>query len=159
MNVEIEVVTEVDAPAHAVWEVLAAPESWPRWTDSMDAVDLLDGGDLDLGARARIVQPRMRPAVWTVTHLEPGVSFTWQSRVPGVTTTGTHTVTPVRTGRSLLTLGLQQSGPLAPLVHRLVGARTRRYMEQEAAGIRQASAAAALARREAERAARSRHIS
>lgn len=135
---EHEVVVEVEASPEAVWAVLTDVEAWPDWTDSMDEVELVDRPRLMSGARVRIVQPRMLPAVWTVTGLdEPGRSFTWESKLPGVTTTAVHTVEPGSgDGTSRVTLGLRQSGPLSGLVGRFLGARVRSYVQMEADGLR-----------------------
>lgn len=65
MGNEVSRTVETDAPSSAAWGVLAAPERWPQWTTSMDAVDLLDGR-FGPGARVRIRQLRIRTAVWTV---------------------------------------------------------------------------------------------
>jgi hypothetical protein len=52
-----------------------------------------------------------------------------------VTTVGTHVLTPRQSGVSVL-LGIDQSGPLAPLMGLLVGGRTRRYVRTEAESLR-----------------------
>ncbi|HYH30147.1 MAG TPA: SRPBCC family protein [Pseudonocardia sp.] len=130
---------EVDAAPAVLWAVLARPQTWPDWTESMDAVELLDGG-LELGSRVRITQPGMPPMVWTVSEFEQGRVFTWTSSAGGVTTLASHTVGPLDGGRrSRLVLGLTQRGPLAPLVGLLLGRRTRRYVGQETAGLKAAA--------------------
>lgn len=130
---------EVDAPPEAVWAVLTRPQDWPRWTESMDAVEMLDGG-LEPGSRVRISQPGMRPLVWTVSALDPGRTFTWTATAGGVTTTAWHTVAGGDGGRrARLELGLAQAGALAPVVALLLGRRMRRYVGLEAAGLRAAA--------------------
>ncbi|MCT2585556.1 SRPBCC family protein [Actinophytocola gossypii] len=135
----VTVVVDVDAPPATLWTILTQPSTWPAWTESMDTVDLLDG-DLRLGARARIVQPGLRPMVWTVTAFEPGRAFTWTAEAAGVRTAGTHEVEALDGGaRSRLTLGLTQRGALAPLIRLLLGRRSRRYVGLEAAGLKAAA--------------------
>src|SRR5262249_47399646 len=73
---------------------------------------------------------------WAVTAVEPGRSFSWSTSRPGVTTVGTHAITVDGSG-SEIRLQVDQHGVLAPLVHLLVGRRTRKYMEQEARGLKQ----------------------
>lgn len=140
MTEEVTATVEVDAPADAVWEVLTSPAGWPAWTDSVTEAELLDER-FGLGARVRVVQPGLRPAVWTVTDLEEGRAFTWTSRSPGVLTTASHVLLPAGPGRTELRLHLHHDGFLASLVHRLLGARTRRYVEMEARGLKAAAEA------------------
>jgi hypothetical protein len=78
----------------------------------------------------------MPPAEWTVTAVEAGASFTWVSKRPGVTTSATHLVAPTATG-SRVTLTIEQHGPLAALTGALLGGKVRRFVEIEAAGLRE----------------------
>ena len=110
-------------------------ERWPQWTETVTTVDRLDEGPLAVGSRTRIKQPRLRTAVWEVTELVPGRSFTWVSRSPGLVTTGRHVVAPMA-GGTVVTLSVEQSGPLGGLVGLLTKRLTRRYLALEAAGLK-----------------------
>jgi hypothetical protein len=99
-------------------------------------------GRLGNGAQEAIVkQPRLPRARWRVTELEPGRSFTWQTGSGGLTTAGGHVVEANGQG-SVITLTLRQHGPLARLVHALVGRRARRYLSMEIDGFRQTAESA-----------------
>ena len=126
---------EVAAPVDVVWRVLEDVEAWPRWTPSMTSVSRTATGPLTVGETVRVRQPRLPEATWTVTAIDPGSAFTWVSRSPGVVTTGTHVVAPLPTG-SRVALGLEQHGPLAGVVGMLLGRTVRRYVDQEAAGLK-----------------------
>ncbi|HLS46737.1 MAG TPA: SRPBCC family protein [Ornithinicoccus sp.] len=128
---------EVSAPAEVLWEVLADPTQWPRWTSSITSLELLDGvTELDLGHRVRIVQPGLRSSVWTVVEHHPGSAFTWESEEGGVRTTATHAIVRHHVpSHSHLVLELQQHGLLAPVVGLVAGARIRRYVEMEGVGL------------------------
>lgn len=128
----------IEAPQAVVWDVLTSPEHWPRWTTSISRAELLDGR-FGPHTRVRIHQPRMRPAVWTVTEYRPGTSFTWVATQPGVETTGVHELTPLDDGRTRLRLELRQRGGLSRVVDRLLGTRTRRYVALEAEGLKRAA--------------------
>ncbi|MGH3425923.1 MAG: SRPBCC family protein [Nocardioidaceae bacterium] len=130
---DYETSVEVKAPADAVWNVLADPAEWPRWSASTDSVEMLDGS-IGPGKRAKVSQPRMRPMTWTVTEYVPGSTFTWTSKSGGVTTVAYHEVSPLDGDRSRLVLGVQQSGVLVPLTDLLLGKRIREYVDLEAAG-------------------------
>ena len=136
---QFETTVEIDATPEDVWAVLVDVPRWPEWTDSMNEVGWLDGATARVGSRARIKQPGMPALTWTVTELADGQSFDWQTSSTGVRTVGTHTVTASGDGHSALTLGLRQSGPLAGLIGALTGSRTRRYVQMEADGLKQAA--------------------
>ena len=123
---------DVAAPAETVFDTYADVEHWPSWTSSVTSVELLDRGPLRVGVRARIRQPRLPVAVWQVTELVPGESFTWVTRARGVTTTGTHRVVATGPGTALL----DQEGPLGPLVGLVTARLTRRYLRTEVEGIK-----------------------
>lgn len=132
----VQVTVPVDAPASRLWAQVADPLGWPALTESIDRVTWERGDAIAVGSRARVAQPRMGESVWEVTEVAPGRSFVWRSSRRGVTTIGTHEVRETGPDRSQLILGLDQSGPLAPLVGLLVGARARHYVELEAAGLK-----------------------
>ncbi|GGM32287.1 MULTISPECIES: SRPBCC family protein [Micromonospora] len=117
-----------------LWRALTDPTEWPRWTASMTRVEALDG-PVAPGNRFRIVQPGLRPMVWTVTGYVDGSSYEWTASLPGVTSVAWHAVGSAPDGRFRIELGIRQSGPLAPLVGLLVGRRTRRYVDAEAEGL------------------------
>ncbi|MEU7999014.1 SRPBCC family protein [Micromonospora sp. NPDC049060] len=128
--------TEVAAEAGRVWAVLVDVERWPEWTPSVRRAQRGEAGPLAVGATARLVQPKLRPAVWRVTELTEGLSFSWVSGSPGVRTLGEHRVLPLPDGRSRVELAITQSGPLAGPVGWLYGDLMRRYLRMEADGLR-----------------------
>lgn len=137
-----EVSIDVAAPPDAVWASVSDVESWPKLTASVTHVEPLDGLVSGIGSRARVVQPRLRPATWTVTRWEPGHGFSWESKAAGMTTVGDHYV-EATAGGSRLTLRIHQHGLLAPVVGLFYRKLTRRYMEMEATGMKRAAEEAA----------------
>jgi hypothetical protein len=91
-------------------------EHWSEWTRSIEKVERLDHGEFGIGSRARVHQPRLPVAVWTVTEFEPGRSFTWVSRGLGIRSVANHRLEPRGDGTVSLTLGIAQTGWLARLV-------------------------------------------
>ena len=126
----------IAAPIEQVWDVFGDVERWPEWTASTTSVELLDGTELTVGARARIKQPRLPRLVWTVTAIEPGLSWTWQTRGPGATTTATHVLERLDDTTTRVEQTIEQVGLLGVIVARLSGRLTRRYLAMEAAGLR-----------------------
>jgi uncharacterized protein YndB with AHSA1/START domain len=134
-----EMSVDIEADPGTVWEALVDVERWPEWTASMREVRRLDSGDMALGSRARIRQPRMPVLVWEVTGFEPGREFTWTSHSAGVTTVGVHRVAANPDGTATALLAVDQTGVLAPLVNLFTGAQTRRYLELETDGLKRRS--------------------
>lgn len=131
-----EVTVPVAAPASTVWALATDPLAWPALTESTDSATWMRGDSVAVGNRARVVQPRLGANVWEVTEVSPGRRWAWRNSRPGVNTLATHVVREVAPDRSELTLGLDQTGPLAFLVALLVGRRARHYVELEAAGLK-----------------------
>jgi uncharacterized membrane protein len=128
----------VAAPQDRLWQVLTEVERWPELTASVTGVAVLNEMPLGAGAQVRIEQPRMHPLTWTVTRFEPGWTFVWESTAAGVRTVAGHRIEPRGTG-SRLTLTVDQSGALAPLVRLLTGRRTASYVRMEALGLKNAA--------------------
>ncbi len=136
MSVSYETSIAIKADAGKVWAVLVDVDRWAEWTESVTSARRLDQGPLVVGSQASIRQPRLRPAVWTVTTLEPGTSFAWASRNPGVITVGGHRIAPNPDGTVEFTLTIDHRGPLASLIWLLTGSLTRRYLQTEATGLK-----------------------
>jgi uncharacterized membrane protein len=129
---------DVAAPPERVWTVMSDIERWPEWTPSVKSIKRLDGGPLRQGSRARIRQPRLLPAVWTVTDIEPNRSFSWKTGSPGVWVVARHAVEP-SPGGARATLSLQFGGLLGRPVVWLTRELNNRYLMLEAAGLKHRS--------------------
>ena len=139
---EHEVAVEIAASPERVWEVLADIERWSEWTPSITSAQKLDDG------RYRVKQPRFPAAVWTVTSWEPAKGFSWTARSGGVTTVADHELQPGAgdgAGATTVTLRIRQTGPMAGVVALLFGSRARRYVQQEADGLKRQSEAGSAA--------------
>lgn len=125
----------IAAPPARVWQVLTEVEQWPEWTPSMQKLERLDPQPFGEGSRVRIQQPKLQPAIWTVTKCEPGKAFVWVSQNPGIVVAGLHSIEPIPEG-SKVTLSVRFNGFLAPLVCLLTANLTRKYLGLEAAGLK-----------------------
>jgi uncharacterized membrane protein len=128
----------VHAPVERAWGVLADLERWPEWTASMRSVRALGGTPPGAGARYRVEQPKLQPAVFTITEWRPPQTFTWHMGSPGLSAVAVHTLTPVPEGCEL-ELRLEYGGLLGGLVAWLAGGLTRDYMRLEAEGLKRRS--------------------
>lgn len=144
---DIERVIEVAAPRERVWAVMADVARWPEWTASVTSVERLDAAPFGVGSRARVRQPRLPTAIWTVAEFEPGRFFAWRAVTPGLTSVGGHRVEAAGEQAVRVTLSITWRGPLAPVIRLLWGRLSRRYVEMEAQGLkRRCEEAAAGAR-------------
>ena len=130
---ELKTAVEVKASPQELWAVLTDVTRWPEWTPSVQSVELLTGPVRGVGCKARIHQPKLRPAVWTVTTWEAGQRFRWASHSPGVAVIADHLITKTPSGCTV-TLSLRFTGVLGTAV----GLITRRlgYLQVEAAGLK-----------------------
>lgn len=132
----IEVVRESTAPVERLWAVMSDVRRWPEWLPTVDAVTPLDPDRVDeVGAEYRVEQPRLPAAVWRITEVVEGRSFTWESTAPGLRSVGTHVLRPAGDGTTTITLGIEWSGLLAPVLRLLAGRTAQDYVEQEAAAL------------------------
>lgn len=134
MAPSFETTFDVDAPPSQVWFVSTDVERMPTWTTSMTVVVLDPKGPLAVGSVARITQPKLGTATWTVTEVVPGESWTWESRSSGTRIIATHRVVP-REGGSTVTLSVRMAGATAALVWFLAGKLVRNYVTAEAHGL------------------------
>jgi uncharacterized membrane protein len=126
---------EIPAPPQIVWPVMVDVERWPEWTASISRVLRLSPGPLQVGSRVRIHQPKLPPAFWRVTELNPGASFTWVSRAPGVRVKARHAVEAIAAG-TRVTLSIHYDGLLGAWLARWVGDLNERYLALEADGLK-----------------------
>ena len=124
---QISVTFDVQASADRVFSVLQDVERWPEWTATMTAVKKMDDGPLVVGSKVR---------VWLVTELDKNRVFTWGTRSPGIQVTGDHRIESVGSS-SRVTLSLDVSGLLGPLVSRLFRGLNERYVATEAKGLKE----------------------
>ena len=134
------ITTDIAAPAERVWQVMSDIDRWPEWTRSVTSVTRRGGAPFAVGTRVVIRQPKFPPALWTITAIDPGKSFTWVAAGPGFRSVGTHRVDPMP-GGSRATLSLDLEGPLGGLFGRLTRGITERYIGFEASGLKARSEA------------------
>ena len=126
----------IDAPPAKVWDVLADVERWPEFAPQFKSIVRKEEGPLAMGSSARVTPHGFFGSVWTVTQLEPGRSFAWESgMLPGVHLLGDHVIEPEGDSSSV-TFSLRSSGPLAGLLGLALGRIFRRNTRQAAEGLK-----------------------
>lgn len=130
------ITVDIDAPTERVWDVLTDIDRWSEWTNSVTSARRLDKGELRAGSRAELAQPRIPKGVWTVTMVEPGLSFNWEQSGPGVRTTARHRLEALPDGGTRVHLAVEQAGWLGVTVGRFYRKLTDRYLAMESAGLK-----------------------
>jgi uncharacterized membrane protein len=131
----VNVMVNIDAPAHRVFQILCDVEKWPEWTPTMQSVQRLDAGPFAVGSQARVVQPKLRPAVWQVSAMDTDANFTWVSKLPGLRMEAGHAVVTAGAGcRVALTIAM--SGALSSIAGMMYGRRIAEYVNAEAQGLK-----------------------
>lgn len=133
---DFQFVVEIAAPPFHVWETLLDVERWPEWTQSITKVERLDDAPLAVGSRVRILQPRLIPAVWSVTELDPHKRvFVWRTGKPGVRLTAMRRIERTDQG-SRVTLALAYGGLLGPFMAYQLKDLNWSYLTMEAQGLK-----------------------
>jgi uncharacterized membrane protein len=127
---------DIAAPPSDVWTVMIDVERWREWTPTITSIERLDGGPFRVGSRARVRQPKLPTAVWTVISLVPGRYFEWHNMSAGLRSVAGHRVEPSPGGGSTVTLTFSWSGWLAWLIRLVYGKLARRYVRTEAESLK-----------------------
>jgi len=130
-----ETSTTTPAEPDRLWAVLSDVEKWPEWIEVYEEVSLAVGSPLALGTRAHVKQRGLAAGDWTVTELDEGRVFAWESRQPGVRLVGRHTVSAEPGGGSRLVLGFEMTGALSGVMGALLARKVRRYVDLECARL------------------------
>ena len=137
-----EISLTIDAPQQRVWDVLSDLEAWPQRIETVELVELLTPEPLAAGSRVRLKQPKLPEGIWDVTVWDPPEYFEWRQVSGGVTSVAKHRVESLEGGRSRLSLALDMTGLLVPVIGRLYRGLTNRYMAVEAEGMKRAAESA-----------------
>lgn len=126
----------IDAPAERVWAVTVDVDGLPSVTPTVTSVERLDQGTLTVGSRVRLKQPRQSAAVWTVTELDEGRSFVWQTKRLGMTMIGIHAIEELDASSCRNILALELTGWGSRLLGALIGKSVHTAIATESAGFK-----------------------
>ena len=126
---------DISAPPSRVFEVMSDLDKWPEWTRSVASVKRLGDKPFAPGTKVLVRQPGLPPAVWKISEIEQGKSFTWVSSGPGIHVVARHSAAAAP-GGSRVTLYLEYKGLMGQLFARLTEKITERYMNYEATGLK-----------------------
>ena len=126
----------INANQETIWKVLSDVAHWNEWTPTVTKVEVLDNPELKLHNRYKVFQPKLQPAVWSVTILNPPSSFTWESRVPSMVMTGGHTLKSTGANQNELILTFSFQGLIGEIVGRLYRKTVESYIATEAQSLK-----------------------
>lgn len=130
----------IEAPAETVWDLTLDVSNWPSLTPTMQKVERLDPDPLAVGSRTRIKQPQQSRAVWTVTRIDEGREFVWQTRRLWMTMVGAHQLEDLG-GRCRNTVSVEITGPGSGLLGALISGVVSKAIGTENAGFKTAAEA------------------
>jgi len=128
------------APVEVVWQLLADVEHWRDWTPTILKITPLTDEGLRVGARYRVLQPGLQPAVYRVTHYIPNEAFTWVQKLSGGELIADHKVA-VRNGATEVQLSFSSKGPSANIAAFLFSWKIRHNIATEAKNLKERSEA------------------
>jgi uncharacterized protein YndB with AHSA1/START domain len=130
-----ETTVEISAPPAEVWAATVDVEAWPTWSAATDTVRRQERGPIGPGSTAIVIQPKLRPATWTVRAAVRDETFVWDTAGPGYVVTARHEIRPRGDGSSLR-LQVVMTGPMSRVVWWVTGGVVRRYLDLEADGLK-----------------------
>jgi uncharacterized protein YndB with AHSA1/START domain len=130
-----ETTVEISALPARVWAATVDVEAWPTWSATTDTVRRQEQGPIGPGSTAIVIQPKLRPATWTVREALRDETFVWDTTGPGYVVTARHEIRACGAGSSLR-LQVVMSGPMSRVVWCVTGGVVRRYLHLEADGLK-----------------------
>lgn len=82
--------THINASINEVYNVLINIEKWKDWTESINEISYISNPRFEIGNKVLIKQPKLFPAIWTITEITKNKSFAWQTKTLGVSITAIH---------------------------------------------------------------------
>jgi len=126
----------INSTQESVWKIFSDVAHWHKWTPTVTKVEVLDQPELKLGNRFKVYQPKLQPAVWTVTVLTPPSNFIWESKMPGLVMIAKHTVRAISSNQADLTLKFAFQGFFGEIIGRMYGKLVESYIATEAQSLK-----------------------
>ena len=131
----VEKTASIAARPHDIFLVLLDFRRWNQWTQSVTQMSVLDNEQPKPGVGIKVLQPKLSPAVWTITEIVPDTRLTWEKGSFGLRMVSEHLIT-LHGDEVSVTIRMTYNGPLAGLVFNLTQSLTNRYMTLEINGLK-----------------------
>ena len=127
----------INASPAAIWQVLADVERWPTWTPTVLSVEPVTRDGFRVGAKYRVTQPKLRPAVYEVTERVPHQVFTWVQKAAGAKMIADHRLTAFDGSGTEVELSFSTEGLLGALLGSMYSKTIADYVKTEAKSLKQ----------------------
>lgn len=126
---------EIKAEPTIIFGILSDVESWNSWTKSITTISFIKNSKFKLGGKVKIKQPKLLPAVWTISEITENKSFTWKKKSLGVTLTAHHSLVTIN-NKTCVEVTMIYEGFLALLLYRVSSSLTSKYLTTEIIGLK-----------------------
>lgn len=127
----------IKASPTAIWEVLTDVERWPMWTPTVLSVEPVTRDGFKVGAKYRVTQPKIKPAIYEVTERIPHEAFTWVQKATGATLIAEHRLTAFDGSGTEVELAFATKGLLGALAGSMYSKLIAEYVKTEAKSLKQ----------------------
>jgi hypothetical protein len=131
----IEKTSVITARPRDIFNVLLELGRWNRWTKSITEMSILNNDQPIQGARIKVLQPKLPPAIWTITEIDRDKALIWEKKSFGLRMLSEHLILNGADETSV-TIRITYEGPLAGLFYRFTRNLTDRYMTMEINGLK-----------------------
>jgi len=132
----IEKTVVISAQPPDIFRVLMDLEGWRQWTPSITRMSTLDGDRPGRGVKIKVLQPKLPPAIWTITEVDQDRALVWEKGSFGLRMLSGHFISDVAPG-TRVTIRITYEGALAGLAYWLSHKLTDRYMTMEINGLKE----------------------
>jgi Polyketide cyclase / dehydrase and lipid transport len=131
----VEKTSTIAARPNDIFKVLIDLGRWNTWTKSVTEMSTLNNDQPGPGVKIKVLQPKLPPAIWTITAFDPDKSFIWEKRSFGLRMLAEHLMLGAGNETSV-TLRISYEGPLSGLFYILTRSMTDRYVGMEIDGLK-----------------------
>jgi Polyketide cyclase / dehydrase and lipid transport len=119
-----------------IFRILTDVSHWNTWTKSIIDIVIVKGARLEIGSKIKVRQPKLSPAIWTVTEISKNKCIVWEKKSFGLNMTANHLI---EESPDISTVKLQviYSGFLAPVIHKMTSRLTETYLTMEITGLKE----------------------
>jgi hypothetical protein len=121
-------------PEH-IFSVLMKLGQWNQWTKSIISISFVNNDSFKVGAKIKVLQPKLSPAVWTITEISENKSLVWEKKSLGLKMTANHFIQESTEG-PIVKLQIIYQGFLATVFYKLTASLTESYLTMEIAGLK-----------------------